>query len=48
MEYKFSTTNALVPARIRENAVEPGAHRAGADVYVDNGHWFAREMRRLD
>jgi len=37
-----------VPARIRENAVEPGAHRAGADVYVDNGHWFAREMRRLD
>ena len=37
-----------VPARIREDAVAEGAFAATARRYVQNGHWYRAEMRRLD
>lgn len=37
-----------VPARIRENAVPPGAQQRGARRYTDNGRRYRDELRRLD
>ncbi len=37
-----------VPAKIYPDRVAPGAHEAAMRVYVDNAHWFNRDLRRLD
>lgn len=38
-----------VPAKIRLDAVDPGTDIApGAKHYVQNGKWFAEDLRRLD
>ena len=37
-----------VPAKIYPERVAPGAHEAAMRVYVDNAHWFNRDLRRLD
>lgn len=37
-----------VPARIRTDAVEPGAFDHAVETYVRNVHWYAAELRRLD
>ena len=37
-----------VPAKIAENAIEPGRWSAGVQRYVDNAARFRREMRRID
>ena len=39
---------AGVPARIRENVVEPGAYARSAERYVANGQRYKQELRRLD
>ena len=36
-----------VPARIREDAVEPGSFDDAVGFYVRNGHWYRAELRRL-
>jgi carbonic anhydrase/acetyltransferase-like protein (isoleucine patch superfamily) len=37
-----------VPARIRPDAVEPGAFDHAVRTYVHNAHWYVAELRRLD
>lgn len=37
-----------VPARIREDAVAPGAFDGAVAIYVRNGHWYRADLRRLD
>ena len=37
-----------VPAKIREDAVEPGAFAYAVEKYVRNGHWYRADLRRLD
>jgi hypothetical protein len=37
-----------VPAKIRPDAVPPGANLRSAQVYVHNSHWYRAELRRLD
>jgi carbonic anhydrase/acetyltransferase-like protein (isoleucine patch superfamily) len=37
-----------VPCRIRPDAVAEGAFAYAVDRYVENGHWYRRELRRLD
>lgn len=37
-----------VPARIRPDAVAPGAFEDSVRRYVDNGHRYAAELRRID
>lgn len=37
-----------VPAKIYPDRLEPGAHRAAADIYVHNARWYNAELRRLD
>ena len=37
-----------VPARIRPDAVPPGANLRAAQTYVRNAHWYNAELRRLD
>lgn len=37
-----------VPARIRPDSVEDGAFSYAVDKYVENGHWYRKELRRLD
>ncbi len=37
-----------VPAKIREDAVQPGAFADNAALYVANGHRYRAELRRLD
>lgn len=37
-----------VPAKIYPDRVAPGAHEAAMRVYVENAHWFNRDLRRLD
>ena len=36
------------PARIREDALEPDHNRMNAEVYVQRGHHYRTELRRLD
>ena len=36
------------PARIRENALEPGQNLRNAEAYTERGHHYRRELRRLD
>jgi carbonic anhydrase/acetyltransferase-like protein (isoleucine patch superfamily) len=37
-----------VPCTIREDAVADGAYQYAVDKYVQNGHWYRAELRRLD
>jgi carbonic anhydrase/acetyltransferase-like protein (isoleucine patch superfamily) len=37
-----------VPARIREDAVEPGDFDHAVETYVRNTHWYCADLRRLD
>lgn len=37
-----------VPARIRPDSVEEGAFAYAVEKYVANGHWYRRDLRRLD
>lgn len=37
-----------VPARIRPDSVEEGAFAHAVEKYVANGHWYRRDLRRLD
>lgn len=37
-----------VPARIRPDAVAPGAHDEAVEVYIRNAHWYNAHLRRID
>lgn len=37
-----------IPAKIRENAVDPELLEASAAIYVRNAHWYNAELRRLN
>jgi len=37
-----------VPCRIREDSVAEGAFAYAVDRYAENGHWYRRDLRRLD
>ena len=37
-----------IPAKIRPDAVPEGAQALAAAVYVDNGHRYRKELRRID
>jgi carbonic anhydrase/acetyltransferase-like protein (isoleucine patch superfamily) len=37
-----------IPAKIRENAVNPGTIAASSAVYVENGARYRRSLRRID
>ncbi len=37
-----------VPAKIRHEAIAEGAFSAAVAMYVQNGHWYRGELRRLD
>ncbi|MGB3676709.1 MAG: gamma carbonic anhydrase family protein [Candidatus Nanopelagicales bacterium] len=37
-----------IPAKIRENAVDPELLAGAAAIYVRNAHWYNAELRRLD
>lgn len=37
-----------VPVRIREDAVAEGAFEHAVAKYVQNGHWYRAELKRLD
>lgn len=37
-----------VPAKLRLDAVPPGAFADGVESYVHNTHWYRAELRRLD
>jgi carbonic anhydrase/acetyltransferase-like protein (isoleucine patch superfamily) len=37
-----------VPCRIRADAVSEGAFAHAVQRYVENGHWYRRDLRRLD
>lgn len=37
-----------VPARITEDAVEPGHADRAVETYVRNAHWYNADLRRLD
>ena len=37
-----------VPAKIRENALEPGQNQVNADVYVTRGRHYREQLRRID
>ena len=36
------------PARVRENALEPGHNRRNADVYAERGRQYRSKLRRID
>lgn len=36
------------PARIRENALAPGHNRLNSQAYVERGHLYRAELRRID
>lgn len=37
-----------VPAKIRPDAVAPGANADAAAIYIHNSHWYNADLRRLD
>lgn len=37
-----------VPARVTEDAVQPGDFEASVRVYVRNAHWYNADLRRID
>ena len=37
-----------VPAQVRADAVPHGAHEKAAKMYVDNGHRYREQLRRVD
>ncbi len=37
-----------IPAKIRENAVTPGTTMLNADMYVERGHFYRENLRRID
>lgn len=37
-----------VPARIKENRVQPGDFDHSVSTYVHNAHWYNEQLRRLD
>jgi carbonic anhydrase/acetyltransferase-like protein (isoleucine patch superfamily) len=48
MEVPAAAMALGVPARLRLDAVAPGAFRASVDSYVASGHRYRAELRRLD
>ena len=37
-----------VPAKIREDMLEPGHNQETADIYVERGHHYRERLRRID
>ena len=37
-----------IPAKVREDSVEPGVTMLNADMYRERGHYYRENLRRLD
>lgn len=48
MEVPAAAMALGIPAKIRENAVNPELLAEAAAIYVRNAHWYNTELKRLD